>query len=257
MSLLPDFLSVNGRTAIVTGAASGIGKSTVLMFAAAGARVVAVDMDAKGAEATVEEAKGNGGDAIALHADVTGKASVEAMVGKAHGHYGRIDFLVNSAGVTKRFPAVDFPEDEWDRIIDINLKGSFLCAQAVGRHMIEQSFGRIINIASIAGIAGYANTVAYQSSKGGVVQMSRALAAEWGKYNITVNAVAPGIVMTPMQEVLRQQDPARFEAFLSKMAIGKPSSPEDIAAAVYYLCTPRAALVTGHVLPVDGGYLAL
>ena len=257
MSLPPDFFSIAGGTAVVTGAASGIGQSVSRTFAAAGARVVAADIDPDGAGAVAAEIEAAGGEAIAVALDVTDRASVEAMATEADRAFGRIDFLVNSAGVTKRFPAVDFPEQEWDRIVDINLKGSFLCAQAIGRRMIPRASGRIVNIASIAGVAGYANTVAYQSSKGGVVQMTRALAAEWGRHNITVNAVAPGVVMTPMQEVLRAQDPARFDGFLSKMAIGRPSTPEDIAAAVYYFCTPHAALVTGHLLPVDGGYLAL
>lgn len=257
MSFPSNFFSIAGGTAVVTGAASGIGQSVAQIFGAAGAKVIAADLNAKGAEAVAGAIRAAGGDAVAIAVDVTDRASVEALTAEADDRYGRIDFLVNSAGVTKRFPAIDFPEEEWDRIIDINLKGSFLCSQAVARLMIRRAFGRIINIASIAGVAGYSNTVAYQSSKGGVVQMTRALAAEWGKHNITVNAVAPGVVMTPMQEVLRAQDPARFDGFLSRMAIEKPSAPEDIAAAVYYFCTPHAALVTGHLLPVDGGYLAL
>jgi NAD(P)-dependent dehydrogenase (short-subunit alcohol dehydrogenase family) len=257
MGLPSNFFSIAGATAVITGAASGIGSATASVFGAAGANVIVADRDPEGAERVAAAITEAGGKAVALTVDIADRASVETMAERANAAFGSIDFLVNSAGVTRRFPAVDFPEEEWDRILAINLKGSFLCAQAVGRFMSPRRSGRIVNIASIAGVAGYADTVAYQSSKGGVVQMTRALAAEWGKHGITVNAVAPGIVMTPMQEILRKQDPAKFEGFLSKMAIQQASTPEDIAAAVFFLCTPHAGLITGHVLPVDGGYLAL
>ncbi len=257
MPVFPDLFSISGKTAIVTGAALGIGQAITLAFAEAGAQVVAVDRDGAGAEATAQRARAAGGKVLAIEADVADRASVEAMTKKAKDALGRLDILINAAGITKRFPATDFPEEEWDRIIAVNLKGTFLCCQAIGREMVAQNEGRIVNLASIGGMVGYADTIAYMSSKGGVVQMTRGLAAEWGKHKVTVNAIAPGVVLTPMQEKLRGENPEKFNFFISRMAIGEPSTPEHIAAAALYLSSPAAALVTGHILAVDGGYLAM
>lgn len=249
--------SVAGRTAIVTGAAAGIGRAAALHLAEAGVRVACADRDMEGAAATARAAGQAAAGSFAVSVDVADQASVAAMTARAIAELGQIDFLINNAGISLRHPAEAFPEQDWDRVIDVNLKGAFLCAQAAAAHMIPRGSGRIVNVASIGGMIAYANAIAYLSSKGGLIQLTRGLAVEWGKYGIGVNAVAPAIVKTPMLDKLAAENPARIDWFLSRMAMPELAQPEDIAAAIVFLCSPAARLITGHVLPVDGGYLAV
>lgn len=257
MSVYPKAFSLEGKVAVVTGAALGIGRAIALGFAEAGADIVVIDRDEAGARAVCAEVEGLGRRAVAGVADISNAADVERAAKLADETFGRVDVLVNSAGITRRHPAAEFPETDWDTVLAVNLKGTFLCAQHFGRLMIRGGGGRIVNLASIGGLVGYSDTIAYLSSKGGVVQMTRGLAAEWGKHNINVNAIAPGVVMTPMQEKLRDANPEKFESFISKMAIKRPAQPEDIVGAALFLSTQASALVTGHTLPVDGGYVAM
>lgn len=257
MSVYPNAFSLEGKVAAVTGAALGIGRAVALGFAEAGADIVVIDRDEAGARAVCAEVAGLGRRAVAGVADISNAADVERAAKLADETFGRVDVLVNSAGITRRHPAAEFPETDWDIVLAVNLKGTFLCSQHFGRLMIRGGGGRIVNLASIGGLVGYSDTVAYLSSKGGVVQMTRGLAAEWGKHNINVNAIAPGVVMTPMQEKLRDANPEKFESFISKMAIKRPAQPEDIVGAALFLSTQASALVTGHTLPVDGGYVAM
>ncbi|MFW6077767.1 MAG: SDR family NAD(P)-dependent oxidoreductase [Hyphomicrobiales bacterium] len=254
---LPNLLPAAGGTAMVTGAASGIGRAVALAFARAGVNVACVDRDRSGADETAEAARPDGGGSFALTADVGRRDDVDAMAQAALERLGRIDYLINCAGISERWPAEAFPEEAWDRIIDTNLKGVFLCCQVVGRTMIAQGAGRIVNMSSIAGAIAYEHTVAYLSSKGGLVQLTKGLAVEWGRHGISVNAIAPGLVRTPLLDAMLRENPARGEFFLSRMPISELIAPEDIAAAALFLCSPPARMITGHVLPVEGGYLSM
>lgn len=257
MSVYPGAFSLAGHVAAITGAALGIGRAVALGFAEAGADIVCIDRDGDGVKAICAEVRSLGRKAIAVEADISSMEDVQKAAAAAKAEFGRVTLLVNSAGITSRHPAAEFPEDAWDRVIGVNLKGTFLCSKYFGQLMIENGGGRIVNLASIGGLVGYSDTIAYLSSKGGVVQMTRGLAAEWGKYNINVNAIAPGVVMTPMQAKLRAAQPDKFNAFLSKMAIQRPAEPSDIVGAAIFLSSSASALVTGHTLPVDGGYVAM
>lgn len=249
---------IAGNVAVVTGAASGIGRAVAHALADAGVCVACLDCDDGGARATAHELQSRGGKGAAYAVDVSDRAAIVETAHEVLRRLGNADILVNCAGISRRFPAADFPEDAWDRIVDINLKGAFLCCQMFGRQMIDGGRGgRIVNISSIAGAVAYEKTLAYLASKGGLVQLTRGLAVEWGRHNITVNAVAPGLVRTPLLEAMASEDPTRVDFFLSRMPMAKLVEPEDVAAAVLYLCSEPARMVTGHVLPVEGGYLSM
>ena len=237
-----------GRVAVVTGGANGIGAACAALLAAAGARVVVFDREPPPAPAGVE--------AIAL--DVTDEASVDAAMGAVAARHGRLDVLVASAGIAIRRPATELPLSDWQKVVDVNLTGVFLCARAAARHMIAgREGGSIVAVASILGVVGggvYPN-VSYQAAKGGVINLTRALALEWAPHGIRVNAVAPTYTRTRLvaglvadADVLRQID--------ARTPLGRLAEPEEVADAVLFLAGRGAAMVTGHVLAVDGGYLA-
>jgi 2-deoxy-D-gluconate 3-dehydrogenase len=194
---------------------------------------------------------------MTLPLDVTQVASIRAMVDRVLGEWGRIDILVNNAGMNIRKMAVEVREEDWDPVIDTDLKGVFFCAQAAGRHMIDRGQGgKIINVASQVGLVAYHSRVAYCSAKAGVINMTRALALEWAPYHINVNAIAPTFVRTPFVEELLK-DPAVREDVLRRIPLGRLAEPEDVAGAVVYLASPASDLVTGHTLVVDGGWTAV
>ena len=249
-----EAFAVKDRVIVVTGAASGIGYELSMDLLSLGAQVVALDVDE--AKLAAMNAEVGGSNLATMFADIRDRIQVEAIAEEVSRRFRRIDGLVNSAAVTKRYPAIEFPEHEWDRIIDINLKGTFLCCQAFGRQMVRQCHGKIVNFVSIAGLAGHRNSAAYQASKGGVVQLTRALAIEWAPYLINVNAIAPSMVMTPMQEVLKAQDPGFFNELVAKIPLGRAAEPEEIAASALFLLAAASDQITGHILAVDGGYLA-
>jgi NAD(P)-dependent dehydrogenase (short-subunit alcohol dehydrogenase family) len=247
---------LDGTGAVVTGASMGIGREVALQLARAGADVVCADLNLEAATGTVREIEELGRRALAVEVNVSDPKQVEHLSSEAAAFLGSVDALVNCAGITKRNVAENFALDDWNRILAVNLTGTFLCSQAIGRLMIGGGGGSIVNIASIGGMVGYPDTIAYLSSKGGVVQLTRGLGVEWAKYGITVNAIAPSVVDTPMQTQLRAQDPTKYNTLVAGMAIKEAVKPEDIAAAAQFLCSPGARFVTGHILPVDGGYLA-
>ena len=247
-------LPLGGQVAAVTGGAGGIGRACARALTEAGAVVVVLDRDA---DAAGRVAAGLGEGAEAVGVDVTDPASVEAAFARIAAAHGRLDILVNNAGIAIRKPTLDIAVDDWQRVIDVNLTGCFLCAQAAGRLMVAQKGGAIVNIASIMGLSGgglYPN-LSYQTSKGGLVNMTRALAVEWARHGIRVNAVAPTWVDTELIAPLKG-DPAFVTAVERMTPMARLAQPSEVADAVVFLAGPGASMITGHTLPVDGGFLA-
>lgn len=250
--------SLKNKVALVTGARRGIGKGIALALAEAGAKVVVTDIDEKECQTVAKEIEKLGSQGLAKKLDVTNKKEIEEAVKLAVDKFGKLDILVNNAGICPFKPFLELTEEDWDKVLDINLKGYFLCAQAGAREMAKQKWGRIINIASVAmgqvGI-GMANIVHYVASKGGVAGMTEALAVELAPLGINVNAISPGVIETKMAESVIS-DPAVREATLKRVPKGRVGQPKDIATAVVYLASEEADYVTGAVLVVDGGWLA-
>jgi NAD(P)-dependent dehydrogenase (short-subunit alcohol dehydrogenase family) len=253
-----DLMRLKGRVAIVTGGARGIGRETAETLAVAGARVVLADLDRSTAEGAAAEMRAQGLYATAIVADVADEASVDAMMQVMLEREGRLDILVNNAGIAIRRPAVDLALDHWDKVVAVNLTGSFLCARAAARPMIASGAGgAIVNVASIMGLSGgglYPN-VSYQATKGAIVNMTRALAVEWAPHAIRVNAVAPTYVRTELIGPILK-DPELVARIEVMTPLRKLAEPADIAAAIAFLVSPAAAMITGHTLAVDGGFLA-
>jgi NAD(P)-dependent dehydrogenase (short-subunit alcohol dehydrogenase family) len=246
-----------GKVALVTGASTGIGRATALTFAREGARVVVSDVNAEGAEETVGMIKGAGGEAIFIHADVSQPGHVEALVSKTVETYGRLDAAHNNAGIEGiRVPTAEFPEDEWDRVIATNLKGVWLTMKYEIQQMLEQGGGAIVNTSSIAGLIGMKGSTAYGAAKHGVIGLTKVAALEYATQGIRVNAVCPGAVASPMTDRLMGREPGRREMYLAMQPVGRFGTPDEIAQAVVWLCSDAASFVTGHAMPVDGGYVA-
>jgi NAD(P)-dependent dehydrogenase (short-subunit alcohol dehydrogenase family) len=250
--------NLDGKVALVTGARRGIGRGIALALAEAGAKVVVTDIDEKECEAVVKEIEKLGSEGLAKKLDVTNKKEVEEAIKAAVDKFGKLDILVNNAGICPFKPFLELTEEDWDKVLDINLKGYFLCAQTAAKEMAKQKWGRIINIASVAmgqtGI-GFPNLVHYVASKGGVAGMTEAMALELAPYGINVNAISPGVIETKMAEPVIS-DPAAREGILKRVPKGRVGQPKDIASAVVYLASEEADYVTGAILVVDGGWLA-
>lgn len=244
---------VSGRAIAVTGAASGIGRTLSLALISLGATVAGLDVEKDRLHQVETEA--NSESFLAVPVDIRHRSEVDAAALAVAERFDRIDGLVNCAAVVGRYPATEFPEDEWDRQLSINLKGTFLCCQAFGRYMVKQRSGKIVNFASVAGIRANPIGVAYQASKGGVIHLTRALALEWAPYKVNVNVVAPSVVMTPQQEYLRALDPKFFDVLVSKIPLGRALEPEELVPSVVLLLSAASDQITGHLLAVDGGYL--
>lgn len=254
--------SLEGKVALVTGARRGMGRAHALALAVQGAKVVVTDIDAVECSAVAEEIKSKGGEAVSFKMDVSDKAEVDKVFGEAVKLYGRLDILVNNAGIYVPKPALDLTEEEWDRMVDINLKGEFLCAQRAAREMAKNNppagRGRIINIASIAsgqvgvGIAGGAH---YTATKGGIIGMSETLAIEWAPLGINVNVVAPGAIDTPMVQAAQIPKEA-MEELMKRVPLKRIGRPEEVSALVVFLASDEASYITGATFHVDGGWLA-
>ncbi len=254
-SALDQLFGLKGRVAVVTGGASGIGLASAELLAAAGASVAIVDRDKVAAEQALKQIRDQG---LALGVDVAKEAEIDAAVADVARQLGRIDILVNSAGTAIRRPAVEVTLEDWDKVIAVNMTGTFLFSRAAARVMIAQGEGgSIVQIASIMGLSGgglYPN-ISYQTSKGAVVNMTRALAVEWAPHNIRVNGVGPTYVKTPFIAGLMAQ-PELVQRIEAMTPLRRLAEPSEIASAVLYLASPAAAMVTGHTLMVDGGFMA-
>lgn len=251
-------LDVTGQVALVTGAGSGLGRSIALALAEAGADVIVTELPSRieNARSVVQSIQSMARRALAVKLDVTSLKSIQRMVETAIHGFSRIDILVNNAGINVPKDALDVAEQDWDRVLDVNLKGVFFCAQAVGREMVKRRSGKIINIASQNGVVGYYQRAAYCSSKAGVVNLTRVLAIEWAPYRVNVNAVAPTFVLTPLTEKMFA-NPRFSREIRRRIPLGRLGKPEDIAGAVVFLASPAADLITGHTLLIDGGWTAI
>jgi len=243
-------LDLKGKVAIVTGGAQGIGKSIATQLALAGANVVIADVMEEIAKSTAQEISQKGSEAISIVVDVSRLSSVEEMAKKTLDKFGRIDILVNNAGITRDALIMRMKEEDWDLVLDINLKGAFNCIKIVSPVMMKQKSGKIVNIASIVGIIGNVGQANYSASKGGLIALTKTCARELASRRINVNAVAPGFIQTSMTERL----PAQVkEKLSSQIPFGELGKPEDVASAVLFLVSEKARYITGEVIKVDGG----
>lgn len=247
---------LDGRVALVTGAGRGLGRAIALALAEAGADLALASRSQGQLADTAADVEARGRRAKVVPMDVTRVESIEAAVEEVWAHYGRIDILVNNAGVNIPQNALDVTEEAWDTVLDTNVKGLFFCCQAVGRRMVQQRSGRIVNIGSQMSEVGFFKRSAYCASKGAVSQLTKVLAIEWAPYNITVNTVAPTFIETDLTRPMFESDPAFKEEVLRRIPLGRLGQPEEVAAAVVFLASDAASLITGHTLLVDGGWVA-
>lgn len=246
-----------GKVALVTGGSSGIGRATALLFAREGAKVVVADVEVEGGQETVRLINEGAGEALFVKADVSQAAEVEALIQQTIATYGRLDCAHNNAGIEGRLAVTaDYPEASWDRVISINLKGVWLCMKYEIPQMLKQGGGAIVNTASGAGLVGLAGGGGYVASKHRVVGLTKTAALEYAKAGIRVNAVCPSFVHTSMMERITSRLGPKSTALLDAQPIGRLGRPEEIAAAVEWLCSDAASFVTGHAMAIDGGYVA-
>lgn len=249
---------LTGKIALVTGGRRGMGRSHALALAAQGAKVVVTDVDEGECATVVEEIKTKGGEAVCFKMDVTNKDEINSVFDEVIKQFGRLDVLVNNAGIYFSKSALELTEEDWDKMININLKGQFLCAQRAAKEMAKNKWGRIINIASIAsggvgvGIAGGAH---YTASKGGIIGMTETLAIEWAELGINVNVIGPGAIDTPMVSAAQIPEDA-MKAMLAQVPLKRIGRPEEVSAMVVFLASEEASYVTGTTFYVDGGWLA-
>ncbi|MER1955953.1 MAG: 3-oxoacyl-[acyl-carrier-protein] reductase [Solibacillus sp.] len=244
-------MGLTGKCAVVTGASRGIGRAIALELASLGARVVVnYSGSADKAQQVVDEIKANGGEAIAVQADVANGESVQQLMQTALSTYGSIDILVNNAGITRDNLLIRMKDDEWDDVLNTNLKGVFLCTKTVARQMMKQRAGRIINISSIVGVVGNPGQANYVAAKAGVIGLTKTTAQELASRNILVNAIAPGFITTEMTDSLPEE---LKQTMLKQIPLAKLGQPEDIAKAVAFFASDSAKYITGQTLQVDGG----
>jgi len=247
-------MRLKDKVAIVTGSSRGVGKSIAIAFGAAGADVVVnYSSSQKSADEVVEKIKSFGRRAIAIKADIAKKAEVEMLTKAAMDEFGKIDILVNNAGFTRPSMMLKMTEDEWDQVVDIHLKGAFLCSQSAAQYMKDRNSGKIINVTSVAGLVGTVGQINYSAAKGGLLSMTKSAARELARYNICVNVISLGIVATDMTEKIRT-DEKLAEIYMNRILLKKFAEAEDISPAFVFLASDESNYITGQLLCVDGGY---
>ncbi|MEJ2431576.1 MAG: 3-oxoacyl-ACP reductase FabG [Deltaproteobacteria bacterium] len=247
-------MNLTNKTAVVTGSSRGVGRAVALGFAAEGANVIinyTSNQDA--ANEVVDIITGMDRRAVAVKADVARKDEVERLFGKALDAFGKIDVLVNNAGFTRPALMLKMTEEQWDQVVDIHMKGAFLCAQAAGKHMKEQQSGKIINVTSVAGLVGTVGQINYSAAKGGIISMTKSMARELARYNVCVNVISLGIVATDMTEKIRTDEKLK-EIYMNRILLKRFAEPEDISPAFVFLASDASNYITGQLLCVDGGY---
>jgi NAD(P)-dependent dehydrogenase (short-subunit alcohol dehydrogenase family) len=255
MSVMEAF-HLEGRTALVTGGSKGLGQSMALALAEAGAAVAICSRNGGEAEAAAEEiGRATGRRAAGFACDVTDKASVTRLAASCEAQLGKVDILVNNAGINVRKPTAELTEGDWDSVVDISVKGSFLCSQAFMPAMMERKWGRIVMLGSILSFVAISGRSPYAAAKAGVLGLTRALALEGAPHGVTVNCLCPGPFETPMNLVL-MNDPVAYQAFLAKIPVGRWGHPEELGPAIVYLCSGASAYMTGASFTIDGGWTA-
>ncbi|HLA96038.1 MAG TPA: glucose 1-dehydrogenase [Pyrinomonadaceae bacterium] len=248
-------LDLDGRTAVVIGGTSGIGRAITHGLAEAGADVICTSRKQEQVDAAATEIEAFGRRTLRLVSDVSDKSSLEDLLEAAKGEFGKVDILVNSAGITKRTPTLDLEHDDSNAILETNLTGTLRACQVFGRHMVANGYGRIINIASLSTFVSLFEVAAYSASKAAVASLTKSLAIEWAKNGVNVNAIAPGVFRTALNTKLLDETP-RGQEFLSRTPMGRFGNVEELAGAAVFLASEAASFVTGEVLVVDGGFLA-
>ena len=257
--MILDKFRLDDRVALVTGASAGLGAAIAVALAEAGADVAAHG-NSRTPDATCKAIEGTGRRALAVHGNLADRNVPSELINQTLGEFGRLDILINNAGTIRRAPAVDYSEEDWAQVIEVNLSSVFRLSQLAGRHMIERaktedSGGKIVNIASLLSFQGGITVPAYAASKGGVAQLTKALANEWARHNVNVNAIAPGYMRTDNTAAL-QQDETRNRQILERIPAGRWGEPEDLAGAAVFLSSSASDYLHGHVLIVDGGWMA-
>ena len=245
---------LDGKVALVTGASSGLGQAIAIALAAAGADVACHARSADKAKQTIETITSSAGRAVAVAGDMAEKRTAQQITDETIDRLGRIDILINNAGTIRRSPAVDYTDDDWSAVIEVNLSSVFRLSQAVGRRLVEQGSGKIVNIASLLSFQGGITVPAYTASKSGVAGLTKALSNEWAKSGVNVNAIAPGYIETANTEALRA-DETRNRQILERIPAGRWGKPEDIAGAAVFLSSAASDYVHGHIIVVDGGWM--
>ena len=247
-------MKLKDKIALVTGSSRGVGRAVALGLAKQGANVVVnYTSNENAANEVVETIQSMGRKAITVKADVAQKAEVENLVNSAIDTFGRLDILVNNAGFTRPAMMIKMTEDQWDQVVDIHLKGAFLCSQAAGLHMKEQKSGKIINVTSVAGIVGTVGQINYSAAKGGIISMTKSIARELARYNVCANVISLGIVATDMTEKIRSDEKLK-EIYMNRILLKRFAEADDIAPAFAFLASDESNYITGQLLCVDGGY---
>jgi NAD(P)-dependent dehydrogenase (short-subunit alcohol dehydrogenase family) len=250
---MQELFDLSGKVAIVTGTSRGLGQYFARALAKAGADLVITSRDLSRLTDFKKEIEALGRKALPVKLDVLVQSDIENMVRAAIREYGKIDILVNNAGLNIRSSSAELAWQDWDTVLDINLKGAFFCAQAVAKKMIKRNYGRIINIGSCTCVFGMEGIVAYTASRGGILQVSRSLAAEWGRYGITVNVLAPGWFKTAQNAVL-YENKEWVDYITGRIPLGRPGQPHDLDGTVVFLASDASEYVTGQIILVDGGF---
>lgn len=245
---------LDGKVALVTGASSGLGQAIAIALAAAGADVACHARSTKKADETINAITSMGKRVVAVAGELAEKETPQKITDETIGHFGRIDILINNAGTIRRAPATEYSEDDWSAVIEVNLSSVFRLSQAVGRRLVKQGSGKIVNIASLLSFQGGINVPAYTASKSGVAGLTKALSNEWAKFGVNVNAIAPGYIETANTEALRA-DETRNRQILERIPAGRWGKPEDIAGAAVFLSSAASDYVHGHIMVVDGGWM--